>query len=142
MGVDWRFSSPEHHQTTAAAERAIQTLFTKIRKLCNFSPTNWDLKLESATNGINISFNRSIGTSPYILTKSQAPNLKIDCERNNFSIPYNKQQLLRTRDLNFKKYAEKNIVKGEKEFTEKLEIGQKSLVYRNVLGNEFKARWN
>lgn len=141
LGIDWKFSSPEHHKTTGAAERVIQTLFGKLRKLCNFTHTNWDLKLSSATNGTNISFNRSIGTSPYILTKSLSPNLNIDLELNNLSIPYNKQQLLKTRDSNFKKYAEKNIVKGEKEITEKLEIGQKALLYRNVLGDEFKARW-
>lgn len=124
-----------------AVERVAQTLFSKLRKLCDFSAKNWDTKVNQAALGVNISFNRSIDTSPYILKHSIPPILDIDNKLGLIVIPKDKRKLITERNKNFSKYALKNIQKGQREIKEKLNIGDKVIIYRKVLGDEFKERW-
>lgn len=78
--IKWEFGSPYHHQTTGAVERANQTLRNILRKLTNFGRIKWSSILEKATLAMNLSFNRSIGTSPYLLKHGSLPVLEVDKE--------------------------------------------------------------
>lgn len=63
-------------------ERVIQTLINKIRKLAQFGKYEWSKFLEDAILAVNLSFNRSINTSPFIYCKGKLPELDIDKEMN------------------------------------------------------------
>lgn len=76
--IKWIFNSPGHHKAIGAVERVNQTLFNKLKKLCSYRDIGWDKHIEEAVYATNISFNRSINTSPYILTQGKHPDLKID----------------------------------------------------------------
>lgn len=69
--IAWDFSSPGHHKTIGAVERVNQTLINKLKKLTNFGRAPWEELLEKATLATNISYNRSILTSPYIYLKTK-----------------------------------------------------------------------
>ncbi|KAI5182010.1 hypothetical protein NEOKW01_2150, partial [Nematocida sp. AWRm80] len=140
--IKWEFASPAHHTTIGAVERAIQTIFNKIRKLNDFKAKNWDQKLEQATLAYNISYQRAIGTSPFILNHLTEPNLEIDKKTTTSEFSYNKTQILNKRDLHWKKYASNNIPKGKIKIDDQLRIGDEVLIYRDVLGDEFKNRWS
>lgn len=142
LGIAWEHASPEHHQTTGAVERVIQCLFNNIRKLNNFSQKNWDKKLKDATLAVNLSYNRSIGTSPHILHMAQSPTFPIDKLLKITSSPFNQANLFSERDKHHSKYSRSSIVKGSKEIKQKFKTGEKVLLYRKVLGSEFKERWN
>lgn len=75
---EWGFSSPDHHRTVGAIEKANQILMNIIRKLSNFGNESWDKIFYKATFVQNISFNRAIITSPYILIKLKVPKFEID----------------------------------------------------------------
>ncbi|KAI4293221.1 hypothetical protein PAPHI01_2495 [Pancytospora philotis] len=77
-GFTWEFSSPGYHEITGAAERAIQTLFQKIRRLANLSPRCWDKVLSKATYATDISPSCSTGASPFILKTFKDPLIPID----------------------------------------------------------------
>lgn len=65
-GLIWEFNSPGHHSTVRAVERVNQTLLNKVKKLCAFGAYEWDIVLNQAEASVNLSFNRSIQTSPFI----------------------------------------------------------------------------
>ncbi|KAI4293446.1 hypothetical protein PAPHI01_2720, partial [Pancytospora philotis] len=140
-GIRWIYASPSHHGTVGAVERANQTLFSKLRKLNNFSPKSWDSKLSAATAAVNASYNRSIGTCPFMIVKCMRPQLPIDEELMAPDGKTSKTAVLARRDQHFMKYAQRNIIKGQKRINEKLRIGDKVLIFREVLGDEFKNRW-
>lgn len=71
-------SSPNHHETVGLVERMIQTLFRKLKKLCEFGLHKWESKLAPAVYATNVSYNRVLLTSPYIFKNGVAPLLKID----------------------------------------------------------------
>ncbi|KAI5152431.1 hypothetical protein ENBRE01_2825 [Enteropsectra breve] len=78
LGITWKYSSPGHHNTTGATERANQTLFLILRKISNFTPQNWARNLQKATDAMNVSYNRSIGASPFILQHAREQVFPID----------------------------------------------------------------
>lgn len=41
-GIDWNHSSPYHHKTVGAVERAIQSFMNIIRKTSNFGSMKWE----------------------------------------------------------------------------------------------------
>lgn len=63
---DWKYASPGHHKTVGAVERVNQSLMRKLKKLTEFGIKSWEVLLPKATFALNISFNRSISTFPYI----------------------------------------------------------------------------
>ncbi|KAF9762051.1 Retrovirus-related Pol polyprotein from transposon 17.6 [Nosema granulosis] len=76
--LTWEYASPFHHQTTGAVERAIQTFMNKLKKLTNYGEINWTKQVEAATLAVNLSFNRAIGNSPFVLKHGRLPELNVD----------------------------------------------------------------
>ena len=77
-GLTWIRNSPGHHNAIGAVERANQTLINKLKKLCEYGRLDWANNLEKATHATNMSFNRRIGTSPYIMMFGKYPDLEVD----------------------------------------------------------------
>ncbi|KAI5171246.1 hypothetical protein PAEPH01_1590, partial [Pancytospora epiphaga] len=111
-----------------------------LLKICNFNRTNWDSHVDNATFAMNISFNRSINTSPYVLLMGQCPQLPIDKKFNVSTKFRHKATLLADRDKHFSTYK-KDIIKNRKLIKPNLKIGDQVFIYKKVLGNEFKPRW-
>ena len=141
IGTEHIFASPSHHKTTGVVERAIQTLFGKLVKLSNFRSKNWDLCLSKATFGCNISFHRAISTSPFLFTRGLSPQFPVDDLTGASPVRKSKEFLARVRDKSFKKYAKRYIEKGKVTLSNPLNIGDPVLIFREVLGDEFKSRW-
>ncbi|KRH93508.1 pol polyprotein [Pseudoloma neurophilia] len=139
--VDWQFSSPDHHETVGAVERANQTLLNKIRKLSNFGGKDWESVLEAATHAVNISFNRSIQTSPYIFTKQMTPEFKKIKELGLKvkEIPFSESNHLRNTKRSA--YEEKHIVKGQKSCKNDYQIGDSVLIFKQRM-TKLEPNWH
>ena len=140
-GIEWLFNSPGHHNSIGAVERANQTLFNKVKKLCHFGENDWDLWLKQATLATNMSFNRSINTSPYILRYGTLPDLKIDIMLKKTNIIRDRAISRQTRDDHFPTYAERDIIKGKRQAKNDYQVGDKVLVFRKQLGDKLKSDW-
>ncbi|MGL4850984.1 MAG: reverse transcriptase domain-containing protein [Clostridium sp.] len=139
-GISWGYSSPEHHQTVGAVERANQSLMNILKKVTEFGETSWKRQLDNATRCLNYAFNRSIGTSPYILKHNKLPTLPVDEELNQQDVTFSAEQLSKSRDDNFEKYK-KAIVKGQVEITKRLNIDDKVLIYKENPVGKFSCNW-
>lgn len=64
----------------AGVKRANQTLIRILKKLTDFRRLSWDENLQKATDAYNISFHRSIHTSPDVLKYEESPKITIDGE--------------------------------------------------------------
>jgi hypothetical protein len=135
---EWRFSSPYHHKTMGLVERANQTLWKKLRKMSNFGELNWERLLDKAVYATNISFNRSIGTSPWIFKKQEDPVLVVDHEGNGNRYD---RQLLKTNRDNIRINYEKEIRKGRRVCKGNFNIGDNVLVFRHLGSNKIQANW-
>lgn len=105
--LKWEFASPYHHQTTGAVERGIQSLFNILKRQTNYGEKNWKPWVERATLAYNLSYNRAIGTSPYIFKNGSQKIFEIDKKLGVKPKNYSKQVLIQRRDENFKKYEKK-----------------------------------
>ncbi|KAF9742720.1 hypothetical protein NGRA_3612, partial [Nosema granulosis] len=102
---------------------------------------SWKRIIEKATLVVNISFNRSIGTSPYILRWSKSPLLKIDVKMGLQPHRYSRNDLETKRAINFEKYK-KYIVKKRLVAKSDFKIGDQVLIFRENLGNKLKENWH
>ena len=137
----WEFSSPHHHNTVGAVERVNQTLMNKLKKLTEFGEKDWIPLLQAATEATNISFQRAIGTSPYVLKYGKNPILAIDEITGIQPKQKNLISLRAKRDDNWKRYVKNNIQKGKVEIKNNLRIGDPVLVFREPLKNKFAEAW-
>ncbi|KRH92279.1 putative transposable element, partial [Pseudoloma neurophilia] len=130
LNIKAKFSSPEHHETVGAVERVNQTLMNKVRKLSKFGQIDWPSVLDAATYATNISFNRSIQTSPFIFVKQETPEFKSDQKYliNKQMVPYSQSNERRNRSR--AKYEDKSIRKGNKSCFEQFEIGQDVMIFK------------
>lgn len=140
FNIDWKFSSPEHHNTVGAVERANQSLMNILKKLTNFGQLSWKRHLENATTALNHAYNRSIGTSPYILRNSKLPLFPIDQKVHQKDIKFSASELVNERDANFDKYK-KAIVKGKIQIKTDFKVGDKVLVYKPNPVGKFSCNW-
>lgn len=122
-------------------ERTNQTLFRKLKKINNFSPENWENKIEKATRAINLSYNRAIKTSPFEFKFGRLPSLPIDIKFGRKEIKRSIQNLQNIRDQHFQEYSEKNIQKGKINCSNDYKIGDRVLVFTGYEGCKFAARW-
>ncbi|KAF9760650.1 Retrovirus-related Pol polyprotein from transposon 17.6 [Nosema granulosis] len=114
----WDFASPYHHQTVGAVERANQTPIRKLRKLTDYGRRPWPAMVQQAVRAINLSFNRAIGISPYLLKYGVPFKMNID---EDLAIPikgYSLDKGMNKRKENFEKYK-KSICKGEEGYQER-----------------------
>ncbi|WUR04295.1 endonuclease [Vairimorpha necatrix] len=139
-GIDWQYSSPEHHETVGAVERANQTLMKILNKITDFGRVSWKNKLPEATRCLNLSYNRSIGTSPFMLRENKLPMLSVDKALDKEEVTFSAEETKSKRDENFEKYK-KAIVKGKVEVAKKLNVGDKVLIYRETKSGKFKCNW-
>jgi Integrase core domain len=138
-GIKWEFASPFHHQTTGAVERVIQTLMNKIKKLTEFGIKSWRVCVERATLAVNLSFNRALGTSPFIFKYGRLPELDIDKDLFQPRILVSKVQLRNQKKTIFKKYRQQ-IVKGKVEQNRNFKVGDFVLIFRKPQ-NKLDANW-
>ena len=141
-GIEWKFNSPGHHETVGAVERANQTLFNKVKKLCNYGKIPWDRALPQATLATNLSFNRSIQTSPFIMKHGKLPDLDIDKRLGIIDIEQNKIAVKQKRDDHFQEYSEKDIEKGKVLIKKQLQLGDPVLIYKEKLGDKLGSSWH
>ncbi|KAF9761511.1 Gag-Pol polyprotein, partial [Nosema granulosis] len=140
-GFEWVFSSPYHHQTVGAIERVNQSLMNHIKKLTDFGRDDWVRHVGSATFAVNVSYNRSIGCSPYVFRFGKHPELEIDKTSGVQQPIIPKDVLIKTRDEHFKKYA-KDIVKGKVDIKRTLKIGDRVLIFREAGTDKLEEKWN
>lgn len=140
-GITIDHSSPYHHNTTGAVERLNQTIMEKLRKIANYKRKNLKRNLELATYATNISFNRAIGTSPFVLKSGKEPVMEIDRRYGKTTGIIPATQRWSERDKNWKKYANKAIEKGKVVTTANFATGDKVLVYKTTETDKFAAKW-
>ncbi|KAF9761100.1 Retrovirus-related Pol polyprotein from transposon [Nosema granulosis] len=139
-GFKWEFSSPFHHQTTGAVERVIQTLCNKIKKLSEYGSKNIRRCVEEATLAVNLSFNRAIGTSPFIFRKGRLPELPIDIQLGQPRINVSRKKIMNKRKTVFLKYKHQ-IEKGKVQTKNAYKEGDKVLIFRSTQ-NKMKPNWH
>ncbi|KRH92665.1 transposable element, partial [Pseudoloma neurophilia] len=110
-----------------------------MRKLCEFKADNWKRMVKNTTDAINYSFNRAIGTSPYILKYGRTPSFEID-KKHQIQVKYENQEILRQNIEKNRENYRKAIEKGKVERKITFNIGDKVLVYRKAT-NKMAANW-
>lgn len=136
----WDFSSPYHHKSMGAVERVNQTLWNKLRKISGFGEKRWYRCVDEAVTAVNISFNRSIGTSPYVFMKGENPVMECDRRNNLRSKRVNLDKLRKQREEIRKKY-DLEIRKGDVGVSHNLLPGTKVLIFKEEGTNKLRARW-
>jgi hypothetical protein len=139
-GFKWKYSSTEHHNTVGGVKRVNQTFWTKVKKLTNFGETSWKNALQKATHAVNISYNRAIGTSPFIFKYARSPEFMIDKDFGRESIKFTRLTLNKKRKEHFNKYK-KSIEKGKITAPSNFLIGDKVLIYREINNDKLKSNW-
>lgn len=140
INFNWDYASPAHHQTIWCVERANQTLWNKIKKLCHYGQKCWERVVPRATLAVNISFNRAIGCFPYELRFGAAPQLPIDDKMGTTPLIIKKDELLKRRQRVQQKYL-KDIIKGKVEIRDEFSFGDKVLVFKKNLKNKLLSGW-
>ncbi|WUR03435.1 reverse transcriptase [Vairimorpha necatrix] len=125
-GIDWQYSSPEHHETVGAVEKANQTLMKILNKITDFGRASWKNKLPEATRCLNL--------------KNKLPMLSVDKALDKEEVTFAAEETKSKRDENFEKYK-KAIVKGKVEVAKKLNVSDKVLIYRETKSQKFKCNW-
>ncbi|KAM0685498.1 hypothetical protein COBT_003292 [Conglomerata obtusa] len=113
-------------------ERVTQTIFRKLQKLSKFGISDWKKHLFDAKKAYNISFNRAIGTSPWMMKYGMLPDLKIDHIYGRLLIKTDIRNLCETRNKRFVNYAKKDIVKGKIKDKRIFKIGDKLIVRSKI----------
>lgn len=112
--LEWKYSSPEHHETVGALKRVNQTLMNKIRKLSNLGHVNWASVFAKVIYAVNISFNRSIQMWPSFLQnksfQNSLPNRNPIRSQSEFHLVIQTQKEMKILLI----IKEKSIIKGEK----------------------------
>ncbi|KAI4293155.1 hypothetical protein PAPHI01_2429 [Pancytospora philotis] len=140
-GIQHDFCSPGHHETVGAVERVNQTLFNKIKKLCNFGHKSWDLYVKAAAKGVNLSFNRAIGTCPAILKYGILPNLTIDAVHGKLDLGVDLEKVTRNLRQHGDHYRESHIQKGKIPQASLIQIGDQVLIFKQQLGKKLANNW-
>lgn len=68
-GIEVSRSPGYYHQGNSLAERTIQTLLHRMRRLLNGSPQNWPEVIQTATHTVNSSWSSVTLTTPQVLTQ-------------------------------------------------------------------------
>ena len=139
-GFTWRFSSPYHHQGVGAIERANQTLWRKLKKLCEFGKKSWKRYVDKAVTATNISPHRAIGTSPWKLLKGKT--FILDSDKIYGIEPEElEKDTLRENRATIQESYRKEIIKGKKTVKYNLNIGDQVMIFRENLSNKMKENW-
>jgi len=74
QGIDVRRSPSYYHKGNSLAERTIQTLLHRMRRMMNGNSSYWPEVIEHATRALNTSWHSSINTSPQVLVEGVGRN--------------------------------------------------------------------
>lgn len=139
--ISWEYGSPYHHGSTGLVERYNQALWSKIRKISEFGSKSWVNCVEKAVFGCNISFNRAIGTSPYIARFGRQPGLEIDKAYNLDEMkPRCIEKIHDEIRVANKKYVASQSKKGP-ELKRDIQLGSRVLVYNHTPSSPLDRRW-
>lgn len=134
-------NSPGNHKTMGLVERTNQTLFHKLQKLSNYGEDPWEDYLQAANDAVNISFNRSINTSPFAFKYGKHPLLNID---KRLRVTVNKKDisnLHQQKDKLFESYALRDIQKGKRRCSADFKIGENVLVFNKEMRSKLESKW-
>ncbi|KAI5151484.1 hypothetical protein ENBRE01_2170 [Enteropsectra breve] len=138
--IEWLFSSADHHQTVGCVERMNQTLFRKIKKLCEFGKYSWERMVKAAAYAVNISPTRSTGTSPYVFRKGMTPALPIDLKHGITTRNVDTEDCRTKRKIIKEKYN-KEIEKGKIQTNVNFIKGDRVLIYRDLPKEKLGTKW-
>lgn len=87
----------------------------KLPQKSLFGELNWESLVRDAVAASDISYNRSISTSPFIFKNNKPPDSKIDfkMQRTKRSVPYETSRARKNRNIH--KYRQRDIVEGKKQ---------------------------
>ncbi|KAI5148608.1 hypothetical protein ENBRE01_0423 [Enteropsectra breve] len=139
-GFVWDYNAVGHHESMGCVERANQTLLRKIMKLSNFGANRWESAVRKAVFACNISPNRAIGTSPYLLRRGISPVIPIDIKLGKHQVTINKEELLIIRSKTKENYNDE-IVKGKIKIKEEFECDQAVLIMRDMPRAKLESKW-
>lgn len=141
-GIKWISGSPYHHNTCGAVERAIQTFMNKLKRLTEFEKKSISQWTQQATAAYNISFNRSIDSSPFILKYGRHPVMKVD-KLLKIEIPNCPplQDIYEIRNKHWVSYSKKDIQEGIKSVPNDFKVGDKVLIYHEPLKGKLSSNW-
>lgn len=139
-GIELVFSSPHHHKTTGAVERAICTYRNKLRKMAENSVEKWQHQVPGVTKAMNMSFHRAIDTSPDILRTGQTQILPIDKQLGVTGKNFNKEALHERISQKRPKYR-KEIEKGKVLRRVQFKIGDRVYLFRKA-SNKMASNWH
>lgn len=126
-GIEWEYGSPYHHQTIGAVERANKSLMNILKKMSNFGFTKSENLLKNAIHALNISYNRSIGTSHYILKRHKLLFIGIDKSLDTKVIHRPFEVVSGRREAFLPEYVRKSIIKGTKSRSSDFTAGDRVL---------------
>ncbi|KAM0675933.1 hypothetical protein GVAV_000711 [Gurleya vavrai] len=109
--------------------------------LNNYSEDGWEKNVAKATAAYNLSFNRSILTSPYLIKYGMMPNLNIDNILKLKSIEESRIELQQKNNKNKDAYINKSIVKGKIQCKDDYKIGDEVFIYKENNTNKFFSDW-
>ncbi|KAI4291000.1 hypothetical protein PAPHI01_0274 [Pancytospora philotis] len=141
--VHWEYSSPYHHETVGCVERTNQTLWGKVKVLSKFGQLSLKNAVKKAAYGANISYNRAIGTSPYIARFGCKPSLPVDSKMNTYcmpDLPMNHNAILKGIHEHHERYKPA-IIKGSTTLKRDIEVGEKVLIFKQVQQGKLDQSW-
>ncbi|KAF9760644.1 hypothetical protein NGRA_3067 [Nosema granulosis] len=112
----------------------------KVKKLTDFGVKRWSEVVEAATRAVNLSYNRAIGTSPFVFTQGRLPELDIDKELMQPRITVSLKHSRNKRKWILTKYRQQ-IIKGKVLNKKSYVKGDKVLVFRKTQ-NKLDADWH
>ncbi|KAI4291275.1 hypothetical protein PAPHI01_0549 [Pancytospora philotis] len=140
-GIEHAFSSPGHHETVGAVERVNQTLFNKLKKLCDYGKKPWDLYVAAAVQGVNFSYHRAIQTCPSILKFGILPNMKVDKVHQKIDVQVDLRCITDSISRFSPHYRASDIQKGKTPWCSDIKIGDRVLIFKEQLGKKLANSW-
>ncbi len=124
-----------------AVERVNQTFMKKLRKLNEFKDYVSEKMVKNAQLAVNISFNRAINNSPYIIKFGKNPIFQIDQKYNVLNGETNLEEPIEKREKTIENYVKKNIIKGKRKYNATFKIGDPVLLFRDTIGHKLQSKW-
>ncbi|KAM0677906.1 hypothetical protein BDAP_001585 [Binucleata daphniae] len=90
---------------------------------------------------VNVSYHRALRTSPYVFKYGKEPIFEIDKKHNIQAKNYSLLELEHAKKQNWEDYAKNNIEKGKIECKLKFKVGDRCLIYKELLGNKMSTGW-
>lgn len=137
--ISWRFCCPNYHRSIGAIERSNKSLLDKLRCLNEFNDENWEKKIKNATYALDISFNRSIDSSPFILKFGMEPIFPINFKLKIYKRKIPIQKSVENRNSKFPIYVKKNITNSKIKTRNNYYVGEYVLIYHSIITEKLSS---